>query len=319
MGNFLGIRLGIVQRSRGQRAVARSAYQRGGAARLSDGSVVDYSDRDDHVAHFVWAPEGAPAWATDCEQLWTRATVAEKRADAQEARTIDISLPRALVRADWIELARRLGRLLIRHGMVVQIDVHCPVACDGLPNPHAHVMATMREIDNDGFARLKARQWNKLFHGQARALRRDWARVLNEYCRQRGIDYHADHRSNAERGLPPAEVHLHRWNIVHYKRTGQKTAAMEKRDRERAAKAEIARLDAECKKIERELHLARADAEPTPSPDAPSAKPIKQQIALSTGYVAADRNRSVRAEKLAATPELPMLTDSERLGSRYGP
>jgi hypothetical protein len=317
MGNFLGLKLGIVQRSRRQRAVARSAYQRGGAARLSDGSVVDYSDRNDHVAHFVWAPEGAPAWATDCEQLWKRATDAEKRADAQEARTIDISFPRELVRADWIELARRLGRLLIRHGMVVQIDIHCPVACDGLPNPHAHVMATMREIDDGGFARLKARHWNRLFYGQARALRRDWARILNEYCWQRGIDYHADHRSNAERGLQPAEVQLHRWNIVQYKRTGEKTAAMEKRDFERAAKAEIARLEAECEKIEREFNLAPTDAEPAPSPDTPSAKPIKQQFALSTGYIVADTSRSVHAAKLAATPELPMPTDSEL--SRYGP
>jgi hypothetical protein len=319
MGNFLGLKLGIVQRSRGRRAVVRSAYQRRGAARLSQGSVVDYSDRNDHVAHFVWAPEGAPAWATDCKQLWKKATAAEKRADAQEARTIDISFPRNLVRADWIELARRLGHLLIRHGMVVQIDIHCPVACDGLPNPHAHVMATMREIDDRGFARLKARHWNKLFHGQAGPLRRDWARILNEYCLQRGIDYHADHRSNAERGLQPAEVQLHRWNIVHYKRTGQKTAAMEKRDYERAAKAEIARLEAECEKMERELNLARADAEPAPSPDAPSAKPIKQHFAPATGYVVVDRSRSVRAEKLAATPELPMPTDSERPRSRYRP
>lgn len=319
MGDFLGFRLGVVQRSRGQRSVVRSAYQRGGAAHLSDGSVVDYSDRDDHVAHFVWAPEGAPAWATDCDQLWTRATAAEKRADAQEARLIEISFPRALARADWIELARRLGRLLIRHGMVVQIDIHCPVACDGLPNPHAHVMATMREIDNNGFARLKARHWNKLFHGQARALRRDWARILNEYCRQRGIDYDADHRSNAERGLPPAEVRLPRWNIVHYKRTGQKTAAMEKRDQKRAAKAEIARLEAECRKIKRELDFARADAEPAPSADAPSAKPIKQQSSLPTGSVTAAKDRSVRAEELSAMPVLPNLTDSELPGARYGP
>ena len=319
MSDFLGFRLGIVQRSRRQRAIVRSAYQRGGAARLSDGSVVDYSDRNDHVAHFMLAPEGTPAWATDCEQLWMRATAAEKRADAQEARTIEISFPRALVREDWIELARRLGRLLIRHGMVVQIDIHCPVACDGLPNPHAHVMATMREIDNNGFDRLKARHWNKLFHGQARALRRDWARILNEHCRQRGIDYHADHRSNAERGLPPAELRLHRWNIQHYKRTGQKTAALEKRDRERAAKAEIARLEAECEKIESEFDLARADAEPPPSAEAPSVEPVKQRSSLPTCNIAASSDKSVRPEDLGAIPVLPILTDSEPLGARYGP
>lgn len=319
MGDFLGFRLGVVQRSKEQTAVEHSAYQRRGAERMSDGSIVDYSDRSDHIAHFVLAPEGSPAWATDCKQLWRRAAAAEKRADAQEARTIEISFPRALVRADWIELAHRLGRLLIRHGMVVQIDIHCPLACDGLPNPHAHIMTTMREIDESGFASLKARHWNKLFHGQASALRRDWARVLNEYCRQRGVDYHADHRSNAERGLPPAEVRLPRWNVLHYKRTGQKTAALEKRDRERAAKAEIARLEAECKEIECELQLARADAEAAPAADLRSAKPIKQQSSFPTRTIAPARTRSVRVDKLGTTLARPVLADNELSHSRYGP
>ena len=252
MSGFFGFRLGVVQRSKAQTAVGRSAYQRRGAARLGNDSVVDYSDRDDHIAHFVLAPEGAPVWTTDSEKLWERAAAAEKRADAQEARTIEISFPRALVSEDWIKLALLLGHVLIRHGMVVQIDIHCPLACDGLPNPHAHLLVTMREIDDCGFAKLKARHWNRLFHGKASALRRDWARVLNEYCRERGVDYHADHRSNAERGLPAAEVRLPHWNLLRYKRTGQKTEALEKRDRERTAKAEVVRLEAECKKIEGE-------------------------------------------------------------------
>ena len=218
VSGYLGFKLGLVQRSKGQSAVERSAYQRRGA---------DYSD--DHVAHFVLAPEGAPAWASDCEQLWMKAAAAEKRADAQEARLIELSFPRALVREDWIELARRVGRLLIKKGMVVQVDIHCPLACDGLPNPHLHIMATMREIKDGKFAKTKARHWNRDFYRKAGAMRRDIAAVLNEYCRKRGIDYHADHRSNAERGLPSAEVRLPRWNFLHYKRTGKKTPALEGR------------------------------------------------------------------------------------------
>ena len=316
MEYFPGLRLGVVQRSKGQTAPERSAYQRRGAERMSNGSVVDYSDRADHVAHRVLAPDGAPSWANDCKQLWRRAADAEKRANAQEARTLEISFPRALVREDWIKLATRLGRLLVRHGMVVQIDIHCPIACDGLPNPHAHFMMTMREIDETGFARLKARHWNKLFHGQASALRRDWARVLNEYCQQRGVDYHADHRSNAERGLAPAEVLLPRWNIVHYKRTGLKTAAMEKRDRERVAKALVTRLEAEREELQQELERARA--EQASSTDAPSAMDIGPQPSRPTGDVRTP-NRSVRTDEPIAMPELANLAESELPGPRYGP
>ncbi|WP_074119696.1 MobA/MobL family protein [Bradyrhizobium sp. AS23.2] len=311
MGDYLGLNFGVTQRSRGQCAIKRSAYQCRGTARLGDQSIVDYSDRDDHVGHYVLAPEGAPAWATDCRQLWQRAAAAEKRADAQEARTIDVSFPRALVREDWIELAHRLGRLLVQHGMVVQIDVHCPLASDGLPNPHAHIMATMREIDGNGFARLKARHWNKLFHGQASAMRRDWAKILNKYCRERGIHYHADHRSNAERDLPPAEIRLPRWNILHHKRTGRKTEALEKRDSERAAKAEIARLEAECEKIERGLAPSQAEAEPAPSTTTRSTKPTKPQLSVPTRYIAAANRFSTRTEKFSITPALPIPVEDD--------
>jgi hypothetical protein len=320
VSGYFGFKLGLVQRSKGQSAVERSAYQRRGAARFGDGSVVDYSDRGDHIAHFVLAPEDAPAWASDCEQLWMRAAAAEKRANAQEARLIELSLPRALVRENWIELARRVGRLLVKKGMVVQVDIHCPLACDGLPNPHLHIMATMREIKDGKFAKTKARHWNKDFYRKAGAMRRDMAAVLNQYCHNRNIDYHADHRSNADRGLPRAEVHLPRWNFLHYKRTGKKTPALEGRDRELAARGQIARLEAECKEIERELDLARADTELAPLADVHSSKATKQQVSFPPpGNIAATRNRIVRPEKFSAAPALSVLTDSELPGPRYGP
>lgn len=316
MSGHFGFKLGLVQRSKGQAAVERSAYQRRGAARLGNGSVVDYSDRDDHVAHFVLAPEGAPAWASDSEQLWMKAAAAEKRADAQEARLIELSLPRVLVREDWIELARRVGRLLVKKGMIVQVDIHCPPASDGLPNPHFHIMATMREIKDGKFARTKARHWNKDFYRKAGAMRRDMAAVLNQYCRNLNIDYHADHRSNAERDRPPAEVRLPRWNFLHYARTGKKTPALEARDRERAARGQIARLEAECKEIERELDLARELALLV---DVRSSKATKQHMSFPPSSIAAPRNRIVRPEKVSAAPALSVLTDSELPGPRYGP
>jgi hypothetical protein len=240
VSNHFGLDLGVVQRSRGQSAMKRALYQLRGSARLADGSVVDYSDRTDHVAHFIVAPDDAPAWAMDWTELWTRAAAAEKRVDAQEARVIELSLPRALAREDWIEIARRVAKALAKRGMVVQVDIHCPIASDGGLNPHVHFLITMREIKDGKFAQKKARDWNKEFYGKASVIRRDMAEVLNRYCQKRGVDYHADCRSNAERDLPPAELRLPRWNVAHYKRTGNKTPALKRRDLQRAAKAEIA-------------------------------------------------------------------------------
>ncbi|MCS3765279.1 MobA/MobL family protein [Bradyrhizobium centrosematis] len=256
----LGFDMSLVQRSRGGDALWHSAYVCGGAARLADGSVVDFSKRNDVIASFIVKPEGTPAWAADCAQLWRRAVAAEKRADAQEARLFELTIPRALPRKHWVKLGRHVARTLADHGMVVQVGIHCPLASDDDINPHIHFVATMREIVDGEFSRKKARHWNKIFHGNAKAVRRQIAAIVNEFCRNAGVDYQVDPRSNAERGLPPAEIRLPHWHILHYKRTGQKTRAMEQRDEERAARADVARLEAECRQLERELEAARADA-----------------------------------------------------------
>jgi hypothetical protein len=155
--------------------------------------------------------------------LWTKAVAAEKRCNAQEARLIEISIPRALPRKHWVELARRLARVLAVRGMTVQVDIHCVPASDGGLNPHIHLMCTMREIVDGEFSSKKARHWNAYFYNNAKALRHDIAEMLNEFCRMKGVTYHADTRSNAERSLPPAEMTIPRWNILAYKRSGQKT------------------------------------------------------------------------------------------------
>jgi hypothetical protein len=187
MPDHFGCKFALVQRSKGQCAIAKSAYRRGGTARLPDGPVADYSTRTDVVASFVVTPTGAPAWAGDCAQLWTKAVAAEKRSNAQEARLIEISIPRALPRKHWVEFARRLARVLAVRGMTVQVDIHCVPASDGGLNPHIHFMCTMREIVDGEFSPKKARHWNAYFYNNAKALRHDIAEMLNEFCRIKGV------------------------------------------------------------------------------------------------------------------------------------
>jgi hypothetical protein len=225
---------------------------------LRNGTYVDYSNRGGHIKTLVFAPPGSPGWATDPEEFWRRAAAAEKRVDAQEARLVEIPIPRGLSRADWLDLASRLARVFVAKGMVVQVDVHCTTASDGGEHPHLHFMLSMRELKNDGFADNKARHWNKLFFGQASALRKDMASFLNEYCKRKGVAYQADPRSNASRGLPPPEPTIPRWNFLFHKRTGKKTAWLEQRDCEREARAAIAALEQECGELERMIATARS-------------------------------------------------------------
>jgi len=299
----LGFDMSLVQRSRGGDALWHSAYVFGGTARLADGSVVDFSERNDVIASFIVKPEGMPAWAADYAQLWKRAVAAEKRADAQEARLFELTIPRALPRKHWVTLGRHVARTLADHGMVVQVGIHCPLASDGDINPHIHFMATMREIVDGEFARKKARHWNKIFHGNAKAFRHKMAEILNEFCRIAGVDYRVDPRSNAERGLPPAEIRLPHWHILHYKRTGQKTRAMEQRDEERAARANVARLEAECRQLERELEAARTDA--SAEEIASAARPQVARALPQPRAIRPDQNAAFNREPLRLV-EFPM-------------
>lgn len=314
----LGFDMSLVQRSRGGDALRHSAYVCGGTARLADGSVADFSQRNDVVAAFVVSPKGTPAWVADCAQLWKRAVAAEKRADAQEARLFELTIPRSIPRKYWGELARHVAHAFVVHGMTVQVGVHSPMATDGAPNPHVHFMVTMREIVDGAFSRKKARHWNKIFHRAAKAFRHKVAEMLNEFCRIKGVDCRVDPRSNVERGLPPAEVRLPHWHILHYKRTGKKTPAMEQRDKERAARVEVTRLEAECAELERELKAARAEAEAIPAGELLSATP--QQVTRFSFKSAAVRAKRGGNPKEAGTEEFAQIvTDLDLPGPRYGP
>jgi hypothetical protein len=141
---------------------------------------------------------------------------------------------------------------------------------------------------------------NRLFFGKAKALRKDIASFLNEYCKRKGVAYEADPRSNAERGLPPPEPTIPRWNILFHKRTGKKTAWLERRDREREARAAIAALEQECAELERMIATARSQDVVASNFDLitevesigngfASRQPVREGVPAPTRTVKADR------------------------------
>ncbi|MCP3968693.1 MAG: AAA family ATPase, partial [Lentisphaerae bacterium] len=84
----------------------------------------------------------------------------------------------------------------ISKGMIADINIHHKEG-----NPHAHIMLTMREIDQNGFG-LKVREWNK--KENILQWREKWAEIQNLYLTKAGKDVKVDHRSHKERGLKTA-------------------------------------------------------------------------------------------------------------------
>jgi ATP-dependent exoDNAse (exonuclease V) alpha subunit len=142
-----------VGRANGRSVVAAAAYRSG--ARLTDertGEVFDYRARSGVVESFIIASENAPAWAQDREQLWSRAELAETRANGRLATELELALPHELPPEQRRELLLDfLASIIEQHGTVADIAIHEPGQGKDHRNIHAHVLLTHRMLDEEGF------------------------------------------------------------------------------------------------------------------------------------------------------------------------
>lgn len=161
----------IIGRSSGRSAVAAAAYRSGETIKNNyDGMTHDYSAKRWIEYSEVVLPPNAPNDFADRSVLWNSVESSEKSSKAQLAREFELALPLELSREKQIELVREFAKeTLVKEGMIVDYSIHDPpltddhrqpVDLDGNPvtkksemvfrNPHAHVMATMRPLDESG-------------------------------------------------------------------------------------------------------------------------------------------------------------------------
>ena len=82
--------------------------------------------------------------------------------------------------------------------MIADLNVHSDVSEDGMPKPHAHVMLTMRAVDENGFGQ-KVRDWNRT--EMVERWRERWAELANERLAELDIEARIDHRSFEAQGV----------------------------------------------------------------------------------------------------------------------
>jgi len=190
----------VIGRKVGSSAVASAAYRSG--SRLRDERLDrshDFSAKRGVVHSELMLPEHAPEAWSDRERLWNDVEAFEVRKDAQLAREVEFALPREMSEARGIELARDfVRREFVDRGMIADLNVHWDMAEDGMPKPHAHVMLTMRAVDENGFGR-KVRDWNRT--EMVQRWRERWAALANERLAELDIDARIDHRSLEAQGI----------------------------------------------------------------------------------------------------------------------
>ncbi len=176
----------------------------------------------------ILLPENAPAAYVDRQTLWNAAEQKEKHKKAQLAYSFDIALQNELTEEENIALARRfVQECLVSRGMICDLAVHRPDPKEGKdPNPHFHVMATMRPLNPAGSWGEKQRREYVLDENGERipdgkggyvfnavhttdwhtpetleAWREAGWRRVNEAFERKGLDVRIDHRSYAEQGV----------------------------------------------------------------------------------------------------------------------
>ncbi|WP_315763651.1 Ti-type conjugative transfer relaxase TraA [Bradyrhizobium sp. SZCCHNS2005] len=194
------IHVKVIGRKSGSSAVASAAYR--SASRLRDERLDrthDFSAKRGVVHSEVMLPENAPKAWSNRERLWNDVEAFEIRKDAQLAREVEFAIPREMSERDGIELARDFVRgEFVDRGMIADLNVHWDIGEDGMPKPHAHVMLTMRAVDENGFGQ-KVRDWNRT--EMVERWRERWAEIANERLAELDIDARIDHRSLEVQGI----------------------------------------------------------------------------------------------------------------------
>lgn len=216
-----------IQRGKGKHVIASAAYRAG--ERLRDeyyGKVSNYKYKKGVVLSEIILPRHAPKEYQDRETLWNAVEAAEKHKRAQLAYSFDITLQNELSMDENIELARRFVREeFVSRGMIADLAVHLPEK-RGIPNPHIHVLTTMRPLNPNGTWGCKQRREYRLNDKGERLLdekgkyvfdavptvdwckpetlehwREAWCRMCNEAFKRKGLPVRLDHRSYSRQDI----------------------------------------------------------------------------------------------------------------------
>ncbi len=138
----------VISRGAGRSAVAAAAYMSCSAILNDyDGVQHDYTKKQGLVWQKVFLPEYAPAEWADRGVLWNAVEETEKTKDSRLAREFVAALPVELNRDEWIVLLTDfIRRQFVADGMCADVCIH---DTDG-HNPHAHIMLTVRPLDEKG-------------------------------------------------------------------------------------------------------------------------------------------------------------------------
>ena len=225
-------KISIVKRSQGQSVVAGAAYQSG--ERLFseyDQKTKFYNKKKELVHSEIMLPSHAPPGYADRATLWNAVEAVENQWNSQLARRIVLALPREVPKDQYLPMLKEFCQeQFVSKGMIADFAIHDK----GDGNPHAHILLTIRAMDEHGKWLPKARKvydldengeriklpsgnwkshkentvdWNE--QTNAEIWRHSWEVVTNRYLEAAGRPERVDLRSFERQGVQQIPtVHL---------------------------------------------------------------------------------------------------------------
>ena len=161
----------VIGRNEGRSAIAAAAYRSGTMlTSIYDGLTRDYRKKGWIEESEIIIPKNAPVEYMDRSKLWNAVESVEKTVNAQLAREVEVALPLGMTREEQKEVLHRfVNENFVSKGMCADVAIHNPpvrndknqpITIDGTVtkdkskmqfiNPHAHILLTVRPIDENG-------------------------------------------------------------------------------------------------------------------------------------------------------------------------
>ncbi|EGO8511472.1 MobA/MobL family protein [Enterococcus faecalis] len=214
----------VASRDNGKRSLIAMAAYRSGERLYSE-----LYEKENYYGHrlvkpdaFILKPDYVPPEFGDREYLWNKMELAETSPNARLCREVNIALPVELSNEDQKELVTSyVQKMFVSKGMIADVAIHR----DDSNNPHAHIMLTMRKVDERGqilnkrkrvpvldehgkqvynekgqreTVSLRTTDWDK--KELLLEARKEWANITNNLLRKRGIDEQITEKSHKELG-----------------------------------------------------------------------------------------------------------------------
>ena len=197
----------VISRGTGRSAVAASAYL--SCSKILndyDGVQHDYTRKKGLVWQEVFLPEFAPSEWKERGVLWNAVEENEKTKDSRLAREFVVALPIELSEAQWEKLLSDfISGTFVADGMCADVAIHDPYPPGH--NPHAHIMLTVRPLDEKGSWQYKTqKEYLCVKNGEEQGFTADEFKIAQTEGWEKQYQYKVGRKKVY---LPPSEAENH--------------------------------------------------------------------------------------------------------------